>query len=384
MKISDMDESLIYSVTQINEYVKKVLKEDENLRYVLVRGEVSNFKSQPKAGHMYFSLKDEESLVNVTFFSMYNRNLDFTIQDGMEVVVLASVDLYTARGSYQLNAYQVEEVGTGKALMELEKLRKQLASEGLFDPERKRKTNTYPTRIGVISGKGSAAITDITTNIYRRYKPVEIYFFPSQVQGESAPKDLLRAFKLSQTYDLDTLIISRGGGASEDLGAFNDETFVRAVANSNCPVIAAVGHEVDVTLVELVADLRVSTPTGAAEAAVADTQEIEQRLFDTSLKIKEVITNKVDDIKADLEFSKKQISNTLTHKVEILRERFNSKKALVESLNPYGVISRGYTITYDKNGKVVKSIKDVNINDEIRTVTSDGTITSNVTDKKEK
>ncbi len=384
MKISDYDESLIYSVTQINEYVKNVLKRDENLRYVLVKGEVSNFKSQPKAGHMYFSLKDEESLVNVTFFAQYNRNLDFNIEDGMEVIVLASVDLYTARGSYQLNAYQVEEVGTGKALAELEELRKKLAAEGLFAPERKRKINTYPTRIGVISGKGSAAITDIITNVYRRYKPVEIYFFPSQVQGETAPSDLLRAFNLTQTYDLDTLIISRGGGASEDLGAFNDEALVRAVANSNCPVIAAIGHEIDVTLIELVADLRVSTPTGAAEAAVADSQEIEQRLFDTSLKIKEVISDKVEDIKEDLSFYKKEISRILTHKVELLRERFNAKKALVESLNPYGVIARGYTLTYDKNGKVVKSIKDVDINDELTTITSDGEIRSNVIGKKEK
>ncbi|MCD8194931.1 MAG: exodeoxyribonuclease VII large subunit [Coprobacillus sp.] len=384
MKISDYPAEMIVSVTSLNEYVKNRLKEDDNLRYVLVRGEISNLKVQHGVGHMYFTLKDDQSMVNATFFASYNKSLDFTPDNGMEVVCLASVDLYVNRGSYQINVYQMEQVGAGKALMELEALKQKLASEGLFNPERKRKINIYPSKIGVISAKGSAAIKDITTNIYRRYKPVEIYFFPCQVQGEKAPKDILRAFNLSQTYDLDTLIISRGGGASEDLSAFNDEQVVRAIASSNCPVIAAIGHEVDTTLVELAADLRVSTPTGAAEAATADSQEIEQHIFEQTERMKEILSGSVEELKSNLAYYKEKMNNYLLHSLELVKERLSSRKALIKSLNPYEVLNRGYSLTYNSDGKIIKSINDIDKDQEIKTLVSDGSIISKVKETKEK
>ncbi|MCD8204187.1 MAG: exodeoxyribonuclease VII large subunit [Coprobacillus sp.] len=384
MALSDNPLSLIYSVTDINSYVKNLLKSDENLHYVLVRGEISNLKVQAGVGHHYFSLKDEESMVNVTLFNSYASKLDFALENGMEVIILASVDLYVSRGSYQLNAYQVEQVGEGKALVELEKLKQKLNAEGLFDPARKRKINIFPNRIGVISGKGSAAIKDITYNVFRRYPCVEIYFFPSQVQGDGAAKDIIRAFDLAQKCDLDTLIISRGGGASEDLAAFNDEALVRRVAASKMPVISAVGHEIDTTLVELASDLRVSTPTGAAEAATIDKREIEQSLFGYEEEMNEIISSKVKEIRDSINSYKKDINNILIHKLDLIKSDLNSKKSLLDSLNPYSVLSRGYSLTYNEKGKVVTSIGDVNEGENIRTLVSDGEIHSKVSKKEKK
>ncbi|MCD8204917.1 MAG: exodeoxyribonuclease VII large subunit [Coprobacillus sp.] len=384
MALTDNPASLIYSVTEINEYVKHLLKSDENLRYVLVRGEVSNLKVQAGVGHHYFSLKDEESMVSVTLFAREANRLDFALENGMEVIVLASVDLYVGRGTYQLNALQVEQVGEGKALADLEKLKQKLNAEGLFAPEKKRKINIFPKRIGVISAKGSAAIKDITYNVFRRYPCAEIYFFPSQVQGEGAAEDLVRAFDLSQKCELDTLIISRGGGASEDLAAFNDETLVRRVAASKMPVISAIGHEIDTTLVELASDLRVSTPTGAAEAATIDKREIEQSLFSYEEEMNEIISGKVKEIRDRVNQYKKDINNILIHKLDLIKSELNSKKSLLESLNPYSVLSRGYSLTYNEEGKVVTSIEEVNEGEEIKTLVNNGEITSRVSKKEKK
>ncbi len=384
MALSDNPGSLIYSVTDINNYVKNLLKSDENLRYVLVRGEISNLKVQAGVGHHYFSLKDDESMVSVTLFNTYAQKLDFELENGMEVIILASVDLYVGRGSYQLNAYQVEQVGEGKALVELEKLKQKLNAEGLFDPGRKRKINIFPKRIGVISGKGSAAIKDITYNVFRRYPCVEIYFFPSQVQGDGAVRDIIRAFDLAQKCELDTLIISRGGGASEDLAAFNDEALVRRVAASKMPVISAVGHEIDTTLVELASDLRVSTPTGAAETATIDKREIEQSLFGYEEEMNEIISGKVKEIRDTVNLYKKDINNILIHKLDLIKSDLNSKKSLLDSLNPYSILSRGYSLTYNEKGKVVTSVNDVNEGESIRTLVNDGEITSKVSKKEKK
>ena len=367
----------IYSVSDVNRYIKSVISQDENLKFISVRGELSNFKKGAN-GHLYFSLKDKDSLINCAMFSTYSSRLTFEPKDGDEVVVMASVDVYTARGSYQLIVYEMNSIGLGEQLVKLEMLKKALAKEGLFDESRKRDINIYPNAIGVITAKNGAAVRDIVTNIKRRYPICDIYVFPSAVQGVDAPKELLEAFNKSQQYDLDTLIIGRGGGASEDLSAFNDEKLVRAIANSKMPVIAAVGHEIDITLVDYVADKRASTPTGAAELATVDMREIQQ-MFQYSLDtMKDAIYGQVQDMKDDVSSLNEELNEAIKDKIDYLSRDLKAKKDQLEALNPKKVLSRGYSISSSKDGKVISSIKDIKSGQEIITTVKDGTIISTV------
>lgn len=367
----------IYSVSDVNRYIKAIISQDENLKFISVRGELSNFKRGAN-GHLYFSLKDKESLINCAMFSTYAGKLIFEPKDGDEVLVMASVDVYAARGSYQLIVYEMNSIGQGEMLMKLEMLKKALAKEGLFDESRKREINIYPKAVGVITAKNGAAVRDIVINIRRRFPICEIYVFPSAVQGESAPKELLEAFNKSQEYDLDTLIIGRGGGASEDLSAFNDEKLVRAIANSKMPVIAAVGHEIDTTLVDYVADKRASTPTGAAELATVDMREIQQTFQYSLDTMKEALISRVKDMKDDVASLSEELHESIKEKLEYLSREIKSKSNQLEALNPKKVLNRGYSISASKDGKVIKSVADVNPGEEIITSVADGTIISTV------
>ncbi len=374
---------IVYSVTDVNRYIKTLINQDENLKFIFVKGEISNFKSGAN-GHLYFSLKDKDCLISVCMFSSYASKLTFTPKNGDEITVLASVDVYPARGTYQLIAYELEEKGQGSILVELEKLKKKLLLEGLFDESRKRRINIYPNKIGVITAPNGAAIHDIVTNINRRYPLCEIYFFPSAVQGESAAKELLNAFNKSQQYDLDTLIIGRGGGASEDLFAFNDETLVRAIATSKMPVIAAVGHEIDSTLVDFVADKRASTPTGAAELATVDVREIEQK-FDYAIEtMKNAITDKLEEMKQDYLDLKESLNENMKTKLLLLSKDVEKYKEKLSALNPNNVLSRGYSISMNAEGKVIKSAKDVKVGDKLITVLKEGKLVSLVEEKEGK
>lgn len=367
----------IYSVSDINRYIKAVISQDENLKFISVRGELSNFKKGAN-GHLYFSMKDKDSLINCAMFSTYASKLIFEPKDGDEVVVVASVDVYPTRGSYQLIVYEMNSIGQGEMLLKLEMLKKALQKEGLFDVSRKRDINIYPKAIGVITAKNGAAVRDIVTNIKRRYPICDIYVFPSTVQGESAPKELLKAFLKSQEYDLDTLIIGRGGGASEDLSAFNDETLVRAIATSKMPVIAAVGHEIDTTLVDYVADKRASTPTGAAELATVDMREIEQKFQYCLDTMKDVIVQMVEDEKEEVSSLSEALDNSMKEKLESLRQELTNREKQLEALNPKSVLKRGYSITQDENGMVIETVNKIKNGQKIKTTVKDGTIYSTV------
>ena len=369
--------SPILLVSDVNSYIKALLTSDERLKFIRVKGEISNFKVYP-SGHLYFSLKDKESIINAVMFQGYAKHIAFSPKNGDEVVVLASVDSYVPRGTYNLNVFEMEEVGLGQQLVELEKLKKQLASEGLFDESRKRPINIYPRAIGVITAPNGAAIRDIITNIKRRYPIADIYVFPSLVQGDQAPTSLLKAFNKSQEYDLDTLIIGRGGGASEDLSAFNDETLVRAVATSKMPIIAAVGHEIDTTLIDYIADKRASTPTGAAELATVDRREIENFFSQSMLLMEqslvEIVEEKKEDVSTLMEDLNESLKDLLQHQVDEV-DKYSKQ---LEILNPKAVLSRGYSISIDENGKAIKSVKDVKENQTIVTMLEDGEISSTV------
>ena len=373
----------VFTVSDINQYIKALINNDANLKYIYVKGEISNFKMASN-GHFYFSLKDDKSLIGAMMFSNYANKINFKPENGQEVVVFGSIDAYPGRGTYQIIVYQMEEVGAGQQLLELEKLKKKLLEEGLFDESRKRKINLYPNAIGVITAPNSAAIKDILFNIKRRYPIADIYVFYSAVQGENAPKELLKAFELAQTYPLDTLLIGRGGGASEDLSAFNDETLVRAIANSKMPVIACIGHEIDSTLVDFVADKRASTPTAAAELATVDRREIEEKLSFVLQDMEESLKSRIQGMKDDLSSYKEDLDLEIRQLVNHYQELLAHKKVTLEALNPDNVINRGFSLTVDEQGKPVSDIKLVKKGQKIRTILKDGIISSEVIDTEKK
>ena len=366
----------VFTVSDINQYIKALLTSDANLKFIYVKGEISNFKMASN-GHFYFSLKDDKAMINAMMFSSYASKMTFQPENGQEVVVFGSIDAYPGRGTYQIIVYEIDELGAGQALLELEKLKKKLKEEGLFDEARKRKINPYPQAIGVITAPNSAAIKDILYNLKRRYPIADIYVFYSAVQGENAPKELLNAFLLAQTYPLDTLLIGRGGGASEDLSAFNDETLVRAIATSKMPVIACIGHEIDSTLVDFVADKRASTPTGAAELAVIDQGVILEHFKDSLKTMKEALRNRLLDYENDLLMYKEDLNMSLNNLISHQKELLAHKKLTLDALNPENVIKRGYTLTLDNHGHPI-NIKNINEGDIIKTIAQDGTLESQV------
>ena len=366
----------VFTVSDVNQLIKLLVNKDESLKFIYIKGEISNFKMASN-GHFYFSLKDDKSMISAMMFSSYASKIGFSPENGQEVVVFGSIDVYVGRGTYSIIVYQMEEVGAGQALLELEKLKKKLKEEGLFDESRKRKINLYPTAIGVITAPNSAAIKDILTNIKRRYPIVDIYVFYSAVQGDNAAKELLNAFNIAQTYPLDTLLIGRGGGSSEDLSAFNDETLVRAVANSKMPVIACVGHEIDTTLVDYVADKRASTPTGAAELATIDQREILEHLAYAQNDMEEALKNRLVEMDEDLSSLKEELQESMLNMIKQQALLLAHKKETLEALNPNNVISRGYSLTLDENGHPV-NIKNIKKGSKIRTILKDGAIDSEV------
>ena len=372
----------VFTVSDINTYIKALLNSDENLKFIYVKGEVSNFKMASN-GHFYFSLKDDKSMISAMMFSSYANKNAFKPENGQEVVVFGSIDAYVGRGTYQIIVYQMEEVGAGQALLELEKLKKKLKEEGLFDESRKRPINLFPKAIGVITAPNSAAIKDILFNLKRRYPIADVYVFYSAVQGDNAAKELLNAFNIAQTYPLDTLLIGRGGGASEDLSAFNDEALVRAIAASKMPVIACIGHEIDSTLVDFVADKRASTPTGAAELATIDQREIIQHLAYAINDMEETIKNRLETMEEELSSYKEDLNNSLLNLVKQQSQLLVHKKATLEALNPNNVINRGYSLTVDEEGHTV-DIKSVKKGQTIKTILKDGTITSTVDEVEDK
>lgn len=389
------------TVSELNAYIKSKLEGDFLLSSLYLRAEISNFKVYP-SGHCYFTLKDKDSMISAVMWASSTYKLSFRPKDGDEVLVHGRVAVYPPRGSYQLSVDHMELFGLGAELLRLEKLKAKLAAEGLFDPSRKRRLPKFPRRVGVIAGKGSAGLRDIVVNIYNRFPLVELVQFPSLVQGKEAPADLIAAFSRAQRANLDVLIIGRGGGSSEDLGAFNDEALVRALAKSRCPVISAVGHEVDTTLTDLVADLRVSTPTGAAVAAVPDKNEIYQTLDDSLMRLENAISAKISRLSTQLGYlsgrsfflrpeslyedrieklqvTARRLDLGISAQINAKAEHLKRLKEKLSALNPYQVLNRGYSISVDDSGKVIDSVEAVKAGQRIYTRAKDGIIESEVT-----
>ena len=261
------------TVSKLNEYIKILIDRTEFFRKVYLKGEISNFKHH-SSGHLYLTLKDEESRISAIMFRTSASKLNFVPKDGMNVLVTGRVSVYPSGGNYQIYIESMEQDGLGNLYIEYEKLKKKLLAEGLFDKEKKKPIPRFPMKIGVVTAPTGAAIKDITSTIRRRFPLAQVILFPTLVQGASAAPDIVRKIELAGEYDLDVLIIGRGGGSIEDLWAFNEEIVARAIYNCKIPTISAVGHEVDFTIADFVADLRAPTPTGAAEIAVPTLEEV--------------------------------------------------------------------------------------------------------------
>ena len=283
------------TISELNHYIKGVMDDNIFLNKVYLKGEISNFKAHTR-GHLYFTLKDEGSRLNAVMFSYQTGGLKFEPADGMKVLVCGKISVYEATGSYQIYVESMEQDGLGNLYIEFEKLKKKLAAEGLFDPAKKQKIPKVPKKIGIVTASTGAAIRDILTTIKRRYPICETILFPALVQGNDAAKDIVKKIEIANTYDIDTLIVGRGGGSIEDLWPFNEEIVARAIYNSRVPVISAVGHEIDFTIADFVADLRAPTPTAAAELAVPNIDTIntylENAINRSTLSINNLIDNR--------------------------------------------------------------------------------------------
>lgn len=372
-----------YTVSALNERIKNIIDSDVQLQYILLKGEISNFKHH-FTGHLYFTLKDENSTISSIMFERDVSRLKFEPKDGDEVLVRGRIGVYPQRGQYSIYVGEMELFGQGQALLEKERLKKKLQAEGLFDESKKRPIDQYPQKIGIISAAGSAALRDIIVNIHNRYPVVEIKVYTSLVQGDGAAKALLDAFMRATQEDIDTLIIGRGGGANEDLGAFDDETLARAVSKSPIPVISAIGHEIDFTILDYVADKRVSTPTGAANAACADKREIEQRFIDFDTRMKNTIKYRLDDMEKDLIDNRDELLLSIQGLLNNLKLRFVGDKKHLSALNPQNVLNRGYAMIEDADGKLISDIEQVDEKQKIRTILKNGIITSEVIAKEKK
>ena len=280
------------TVTQLTKYIKYKIDNDINLQEVYLKGEISNFKAHSR-GHFYFTIKDENTRINAIMFQFQARNIKFMPEDGMKVLVRGKISVFETTGAYQIYVDEMLEDGVGNLYIAYEQLKKKLEEEGLFKEIYKKKIPKIPERIGVVTAPTGAAIKDIISTIKRRCPLTEIYLFPSLVQGELAKDDIVKQLKKADSYNLDTIIVGRGGGSIEDLWAFNEEIVARAIFECKTPIISAVGHEIDFTISDFVADLRAPTPTGAAEMAVPQLNDVINYLNQINIRLNNTLTNEI-------------------------------------------------------------------------------------------
>ena len=404
------------TVSQLTKYIKYKLDNDVNLREVYLKGEISNFKSHTR-GHFYFTIKDEGSRINAVMFASSASKVKFTPEDGMKILVTGRISVYEATGGYQIYVNEMMEDGVGNLYVAFEQLKKKLASEGLFDDRYKKPIPKIPERVGVITASTGAAIRDIISTINRRFPLTEVILLPSLVQGEGAKEDIVRQIKRAEDYNLDVLIVGRGGGSIEDLWAFNEEIVARAIFDCPIPIISAVGHEIDFTIADFVADLRAPTPTGAAEIAVPNKTDVINYINQLNLRsrkavgtILELKKKRLDNIKGhyilnnplDLYSAKIQKLDYLTEslvknykniidkeKIKLnniktrplfsnplvildkTKQRYTLLLSKLDALSPLKTLERGYGII-KLNEKAVTSIKDLKKDDLINIELKDG------------
>lgn len=386
------------TVSQLNLYIKTRFEMDENLSKIFVMGEVSNFKKHYPSGHVYFSLKDERSVIRAVMFSQYASRVPFNVCDGMKVVVCGRVSCYEVSGQYQIYVENIQPDGIGSVYMAFEQLKIKLQAEGLFDEALKKPLPQYPKKIGVVTSETGAVIHDIKTVTKKRYPVCEIVLYPVEVQGEKAGLKIAEGINYfnKEKNPVDVMIVGRGGGSAEDLWPFNSEEVARAIFNSKIPVISAVGHETDFTICDFVADKRAATPTSAAQMATPDKEHLKIILEEFQKNIHSLLDfkiKKLKDIYAQLAEALKWLSpekNIKEHKINLedtlkdlnmafkmsfgrLNEKYKLLCSKLELCSTQSVLKKGYSIILYK-GEKVKSLKKLKNNDRIKIVFSDGTV----------
>ena len=411
------------SVNQLTKYIKYKIDNDINLNEVYLKGEISNFKAHSR-GHYYFTIKDEKSRISAIMFASNTKSVKFKPEDGMKVLVKGRISVFETTGNYQIYVDEMLEDGIGNLYIAYEQLKKDLEKKGLFDVSKKKEIPKIPNRVGVVTAPTGAAIKDIISTIKRRWPICEIILFPALVQGEDAHKTIVDQIKNAENFNIDTLIVGRGGGSIEDLWPFNEEDVAIAIYESNIPIISAVGHEIDFTIADYVADLRAPTPTGAAELAVPDKNEMLKYISNLDTRINKQIINLVTINKNNLNKIKKnyifinpmsiyqtkemifdsvneRLKYSLTNLIHVKEKDYinilsksiilkdpsklldKSKNKYIniisklDTLSPLKTLQRGYTIT-KKNNKVITSIIDIKKGDILSIEFKDGNITSEV------
>ena len=416
-----MDKEYI-KISELNNYIKSILDRDVFLNKVYLKGEISNFKNHTR-GHLYFTLKDDTSRISAVMFQSSASKLTFVPEDGMNVLVSGRISAYPTQGSYQIYIDTMEPDGLGALYIEYEKLKKKLAAQGLFAQDHKVPIPKFPNRIGVITASTGAAVRDIMSTIKRRYPLCEAILFPCLVQGKDAAADIVRQIKRADEYGVDTIIVGRGGGSIEDLWAFNEEIVAHAIYECKTPIISAVGHEIDWTIADFVADLRAPTPTGAAEMAVPTVLDIKTLIDNYKIRLNKNIKNMINtkfiklrslkqsfilknpmsmyevkeqkldslidtlnkDIKnilADKEnkLSKIMMSVVIQNPHNLIKDKKVKFDLIVNTLklvNPLGILDKGYSLV-ELNNKIIKSSKDVQINDILDIRLHEGNIKAEV------
>ncbi len=397
----------ILTVSEINREINDALKKHNGLWNCWVTGEISNFKDHIPSGHWYFTLKDKEAGIKTVMFKTRNLTAGFQPQNGMKVLIRGSIRLYEKDGSVQLYAEEICPSGIGALYLAFEQLKSRLAAEGLFATEKKKPIPRFPSRVAIVTSSTGAALKDILHIARRRNPLVSLIIIPSAVQGEAAPGEIVRAIQRANHYgEIDLLIVGRGGGSLEELWAFNTEEVARAIAASSIPVVSAVGHEVDYTIADFVADLRVPTPSAAAELVIPVLNELKDgiRYYEEKLtqriqsvlrtkrhKVEELMSNsalarpgwRVEQSRQNLDYLSTRLvegmTGFLTEKNGILR----LLSAKIDLLSPLNILGRGYSLAYDIEGKLIKTVRQAAAGDALSVRLSDGTLICEVTDIEE-
>ncbi len=382
------------SVSELNEYIKRLVESDRTLSSVGVKGEISNFKYH-SSGHLYFTLKDENSLIRAVMFRSSASKLSFTPENGMKVVCRGRVSVYTRDGQYQLYAESMDPDGIGSLYLAFEQLKNKLLREGLFDEKRKKTLPKIPSAVGLITSPTGAAVRDMINVTGRRFPHAKIILYPTLVQGAEAPPQLIEALRyFNRVRNVDVIIIGRGGGSIEDLWAFNDEGVARAVAASTIPVISAVGHETDFTICDFAADRRAATPSQAAEFAVPETEKLKERFLNVIVRETAVINSQInsrrdrlslissrrslsdptamiDDKRMRTILETERLCRAASKTVEDKKSAFTNLSSKLEALDPLSVLSRGYSVV-EIGGVIVKDIGQLSVGDMITVKTVSG------------
>ena len=396
----------VLSITQVNEYIRGKMDADSLLGSVAVRGEISNYKVYP-SGHHYFTLKDEGAALKCVMFKGNAVRMRFRPENGMKVIAMGKISVYPRDGAYQLYCSALVLDGVGDLYAAFEQLKAKLAAKGMFDPVHKKPLPKYPGTIGIITSSAGAAVHDMLRILRKRYPLTQVKLLPVRVQGVEAPAEISAAIRYANRYQLaDLLIVGRGGGSIEDLWAFNDEIVAQAIFDSKIPVISAVGHEPDVTISDFVADLRAATPSNAAELVVPDREALFQQLDSVSTAMETALVRQLKSARKHLQMlsdspamqspyeyicqrreSLRVLQDRLisSQEKQILRsrQRFVGLTAKLDAMSPLKVLSRGYSMTTDAKGSVIRSVNQVRLDDHVRIALSDGVVYATVNDVKE-